>query len=72
MNRTYLHYFFCSLLLTYDTLFTALGARLKEELFPAFIQSKPTDEYNRRIENSESANNAAKAFKAHRKFRNND
>lgn len=45
-------------------LIRALAARPENELFLDFIKGTLTDESNRRIGNSETADNAAKEFKS--------
>ncbi|GBM15719.1 hypothetical protein AVEN_262890-1 [Araneus ventricosus] len=53
---------------SYDTLITALEARLQNELTPELIQNKLTDEYNRRKE-QDSDRNLAQAFKTKVSFK---
>lgn len=55
---------------SYHTLITTLEAMPEEELTPAFIKSKLTDEFNRRNEHSEPTESKIKAFKTNKRFNN--
>lgn len=64
INDSHITALFLRLLpLSYDTLITALEARLEEELSSDLIWSKLMDEYNSGIENTESSDTLRKLLK---------
>lgn len=64
--------FLCLLSPSYETLVTALEARLEFERTVSFIRSKLSNECTRRIENSENWENSTEALKTQRKHGNKD